>query len=263
VRRRPSIALNGVLIAVLLVPSACGAGRSRGAEPGVGGRVTVFAASSLTDAFAEVGKDLERSHQGLQVRFNVTGTPTLVAQIRDGAPADVIAAAEEDALRALRSEGLVREAPETFAANHLTIIVEAGNPDGIRELADLARPGLLVALAAPDVPAGRLAREAFRRAGLPPPQASLEPSVRGVLAKVALGEADAGVVFVTDAHAGGERVQSIAIPDSLGVVARYSIGILRDAPNQPGARAFVDVVASPSGRRVLARFGFLPVAPSG
>ncbi|MGH2705733.1 MAG: molybdate ABC transporter substrate-binding protein [Actinomycetota bacterium] len=258
---RRFVAPFALLIASVLALPACGAPASPGTGPRVGGRLTVFAASSLTDAFAAVGKALERRHPGLQVRFNVTGTPTLVAQIRDGAPADVIAAAEEDALRSLHSEGVLREAPELFTSNHLTIIVQPGNPGGIHELADLARPGLLVALAAPDVPAGRLAREVFRRAGLTPPEASLEASARGVLAKVALGEVDAGVVFVTDARAGGDRVRSIAIPDSLRLVARYSIGIVREAPNPGGARAFVDAVTSTSGRRVLARFGFLPVTP--
>lgn len=255
------------LLAALLVLAACGeAGGSGGSTSGatggassgpVSGRVLVFAAASLTEALTAMAEEFERAHPGTDVELNFAGTPTLVAQIRHGAPADVFASADEANMDRLVEGGDVVGAPRTFARNHLQIAVAPGNPKGIAALADLARPGVTVVGVAPDVPAGRYAAEAFAQAGVRPPEASREESVKAMVNRIALGEADAGVVYVTDVAAAGGRVEGVAIAGEHDVVARYPIAVLREARNRRGATAFVDFAVSPAGRGVMARFGFL------
>jgi len=209
--------------------------------------VTVFAAASLTEPFRTIGKDFEAAHPGTKVEFNFAGSSTLVRQIVEAAPADVFASADEENMQKAVDAGDVAGMPQVFARNRLAIIVPKGNPKHVTGLADLARPGMTIALAAPAVPVGRYAAEAFAKAGVPAPAGSNEADVKAVVTRVSLDEADAGVVYTTDAAAGGEKVETVAIPDGHNVVARYPIATLKGAPNPAGARAFVAYVLSPPG----------------
>jgi molybdate transport system substrate-binding protein len=217
--------------------------------------VTVFAAASLTDAFRTIGKDFEAEHPGATVELSFAGSSTLARQIVEGAPADVFASADEENMQ--KVAGDVAGTPQPFARNRLAIIVAAGNPKRVAGLADLARSGLTIALAAPAVPVGRYALEAFAKAGVPAPAGSNEADVKAVVLRVSMGEADAGIVYATDVAAGGGKVEGVAIPDAHNVLARYPIATLKSAPNAAGARELVAYVLSPPAQRVLAGAGFL------
>src|SRR5262245_53692497 len=212
--------------------------------------ITVFAAASLTEAFRTIGADFEAAHPGTKVDFNFASSSTLARQIVEGAPADVFASADDENMKKVADE--TAEAPQPFAGNRLAILVPRGNPKKVKSLADLGRPGVTVALAAPAVPVGRYAAEAFGKAGVPVPASSNEADVKAVVTRVAMGEADAGVVYVTDVKAGGEKVEAVTIPDEHNVIARYPIAVLKRAPNPSDARAFVAYMLSPKGRSVLA-----------
>jgi molybdate transport system substrate-binding protein len=219
--------------------------------------VSVFAAASLTAAFRAVATAFEAAHPDVTVTLNFAGSPTLVQQIREGAPADVFAAADEPTMHRLGAAGALAGTPQVFARNALRIVVAAGNPHRIGGLADLARPGLVVVLCGETVPCGRYAREAFRKADVTPPPGSRELDVKAVLSKVVLGEADAGVVYATDVGAAGPAVEGVALPAAHDVVARYPIAVLRDAAAPAAARAFVAFVLSDPGTAVLGEHGFL------
>ena len=227
-------------------------------------QLTVFAASSLRDAFQDLGRNLEQQHPGTSVSFNFAGSQELRTQVEHGARADVLASADPRTLRALAGAGLSLE-PQVFARNEPVIVVPVGNPAGIDALADLPRARRLV-VGAPEVPIGeytvRILEAASRRYGpafgaaVESRVASRELNVRQVLAKVALGEADAAIVYRTDAMASRGAVEVISIPPELNVVAEYPIAVLRGAPQAGLARAFVELVLSSAGRAVLARHGF-------
>jgi molybdate transport system substrate-binding protein len=223
-----------------------------------GATVSVFAAASLTEAFRTIGKDFEAAHPGTKVEFNFAGSSTLARQIIEGAPADVFASADDENMKKVVDAGDVAGVPRPFVHNRLAIIVARGNPQRIQGLADLARAGLTISLAAPGVPVGRYAAEAFAKAKTPVPDASREADVKAVVTRVSMGEADGGVVYTTDVTAGGDKVEAVPIPEAQNVVASYPIAQLKDAPNATGARDFVAYVLSPAGQRVLASSGFLP-----
>jgi molybdate transport system substrate-binding protein len=254
---RPGILLvTAVLVAVMALVAA-GCGSPTGATPGAGGQprdVSVFAAASLTEAFTQLGEDFAAVNPDVTVTLNFAGSNDLVAQVRQGAPADVLATADA---RHMDDAGRLVDEPRTFAGNALVIAVAPGNPEGITGLADLARTDLKVVLAAPDVPAGRYAEEILGRAGVTVRPVSLEVSVKGVVTKVSLGEADAGIVYVTDVAAAQGQIDGVAIPDDQDVVAAYLIGTLAASGHPDDARAFVDFVLSPNGQKVLAEKGFL------
>ena len=220
------------------------------------GTVAVFAAASLTEAFRAVGAELRTVHPGLTLQFNFAGSPTLATQIEQGAPADVFASADEATMQRLADAHLLARPAAVFARNRLTIAVPAGNPKHVSGLADLGRPGLVLALCDPAIPAGRYASEAFGKAGVRVPEASREADVKAVLGKVLLGEVDAGIVYVTDVPTGHQKVQAVEIPLDQNVVARYPVAVLANAQNRSGAEEFVAFVLSETGQRILARFGF-------
>jgi len=227
-------------------------------------QLTVFAASSLRDAFQDLGRSFEQQHPGTSLSFNFAGSQELRTQVEHGARADVLASADPRTLRALADAGLALQ-PQVFARNEPVIVVPAGNPAGIHSLADLPRARRLV-VGAPEVPIGeytvRILEAASRRYGpafgaaVEARVASRELNVRQVLAKVALGEADAAIVYRTDALASRGAAEVISIPPQLNVVAEYPIAVLRGAPRPGLARAFVELVLSPAGQAVLARHGF-------
>lgn len=249
--------LLSVIAVVPLVLAGCATDVSasrRGADGVLRGELVVQAAASLTDAFAVIEQRFEQAHPRLDVVLNLAGSQTLAAQITQGAPADVFASADASYIDVVVAAGLAAGEPQVFAVNRLAIAVPAGNPAGIDSLADLARDDLVTVVADPAVPAGRLAAEALRRAGVDLRPASLAHDVRAVLSRVRLGEADAGIVYVTDLA--GQGTDAVPIAPAHNVSTDYPIVALSQAPNPAAAEAFVAYVLSPAGRKVLAGFGF-------
>jgi molybdate transport system substrate-binding protein len=215
------------------------------------GGLTVLAAASLSEVAPAIDPD---------ATVVLGGSNDLAAQIRDGADADVFLSASLTPLQELRGAGLVAE-PAAFAGNRLVLVVPADNPSGATTLADLSRDGVKLVLGAEGVPAGDYAREALAAAGLEEALArvvSLEDDVRGVLSKVALGEADAGIVYATDVEAAAGDVRSFPIPDELQPRIRYYAALVEPASAE--ARAYVDELRGPGGARVLRAAGFTPLA---
>lgn len=247
-------------IAVVLLALAVGVGPNMGRTPlaadAAPAEVSVFAAASLTAAFRAVATAFEAQHPGTKVSFNFAGSPALVQQIREGAPADVFASADEATMQKLVEAGAVSGTPRIFAGNLLQIVVAKGNPHRITGLADLGKPGLIVVLCGDAVPCGRYGLEAFAKAGAKAPAGSREPDVKAVLNKVALGEADAGLVYVTDVRAARDKVEGIDLPVAHNVVARYPIAGLRDGAHPDAARAFIEFVLSDPGTKILGEHGF-------
>ena len=241
------------LIAVLLAAGqgACAAPTSST----IGGSITVFAASSLTHAFTRIGANFAAAHPGAMVHFTFAGSSTLAAQIEQGAIGDVFASADQPTMQKLVDAGLVSGSPSTFARNRLQIVVAAGNPKHIGGLADLSRAGLVVLLCAPAVPCGRYASQALRAAGVTVTPASQEADVNAVVSKVALQEADAGIVYVTDVKDAGAAVQGVDIPVRFNVTADYPMAVLKDSQDVALARAFISYVLA-DGQHILARDGF-------
>jgi len=242
-------------------PSSSGATTTTGSSPSsskLTGDLNVFAAASLTDAFNEIKTKLEGENAGLHITNNFAGSQALVAQIQQGAPADVFASASEANMQTLVDGGLV-ETPQTFAKNILEIAVAPGNPKNITTLADTEKSGVTLVLADPSVPAGKYARQAYEKAGLPEPQpASNELDVKSVMTKLTSGEADAVVVYVTDVQAAGDKVEGVAIPDNQNVVATYPIAVLKASKNQSAAQAYVAEIVGADGQAELKSKGFLP-----
>ncbi len=253
-----------------LAMGGCDAGN--GAQsPGDGkgplsGEVTVFAASSLTDAFREAGKAFEEANRGAHVAFNFASSSTLATQINEGAPADVFASADSAQMKVVADKGGVEEAT-TFARNSPVIIVPKGSTV-VQSLGDLAKPGVKLVLAAKDVPIGNYARQVLANAsgagGIGADFAaravanlkSDESNVRAVLSKVQLGEADAGIVYKTDVAAAGGEVRQIEIPAQFNVVATYPIAVVKAARSAALAHAFTDFVRSEAGQFILQKYGF-------
>ena len=226
------------------------------AAPTVSGDVTVFAASSLTAAYTEIGDAFKTSNPDANVVFNFASSSDLVTQINQGAAADVYASADTANMKKLTDAGGNAAEPQVFASNSLQIIVQPGNPKAITTLADLANPGLIYVTCAPEVPIGKYAQQALDSAGVTVTPASLEENVKGIVTKVTLGEADAGIVYTTDVIAAGDQAEGIDIPEANNVIATYPVAVTKAAPNPAGAQAFVDYVLSDQGQKILASYGF-------
>jgi molybdate transport system substrate-binding protein len=262
---RTLVAAVAAAAVVAVVATACGSSSSSttGAgttsstkPPDMTGHLDVFAAASLTTPFDKAKAVLEKSDPGLSLTYNFAGTNALVAQIQQGAPADVMASADTKNMQSLVHAGLV-DSPVVFARNKLEIAVAPGNPKHINGLADLARPDVAVVLEAPGVPAGDYARQALAAQGIKVEPKSLETDVKSALAKVTSGEADATVVYVTDVAAAGPKVTGVAIPDEENVVATYPIAVVRATANPSAAQAFVDSAVSGEVQQELEAAGFL------
>jgi molybdate transport system substrate-binding protein len=258
-------ALVGVLAATLaLVGCASGADQPAGSgapassEPGgdeLTGDLTIYAAASLGAAFDELAVQFEQRHPQLEVKpITYDGSSTLATQLVEGAPADVFASADESNMQTVIDEGLA-DSPQLFASNTLVIAVPAGNPGAVAGIDDLADPALTVVLCAPQVPCGAASEKLLAENGVSATPASLEQNVTAVLTKVAAGEADAGLVYVTDVR-GRDDVEPVDAAGADRVVNRYPIVSLEGATNRAAADAFVEFVLSHTGRRVLAEFGF-------
>lgn len=218
-------------------------------------QITVFAAASLRGTFTELAQQYEREHD-VDVVLSFGGSAELAAQIVEGAPADVFAAADERTMSTVDEAGLTADPPEVFATNTLAVVAPADNPGAVRTVRDLAAADTVVC--APQVPCGAATRELFERAGVTVRPVSEEQSVTDVLGKVRSGQADAGVVYVTDARAAGRDVTVIADPTAARIENRYPIAVLDRARDDEAARDFVAFVRGETGRSVLADAGFGP-----
>jgi molybdate transport system substrate-binding protein len=248
--RVAALVLAGVLAATSL--AACGSGDDKGSDT----TLTVYAASSLTGAFTELGKDFEADHPGVKVSFDFGGSSDLVTQIQQGAPADVFASADTKNMDKLTADGLQGQDPQDFASNTLEIVTPPDNPAHVASFADLARKGVALVVCAPEVPCGSAARTVATSAGVALEPVSEEQSVKDVLAKVTSGEADAGLVYVTDAQAAGDAVQGITFPEAASAVNVYPITTVKDSKHAGLAADFVKLVLGATGQRVLVDAGF-------
>ena len=218
--------------------------------------ITVFAAASLRDTFARLGTQFETGNPGVTVEFSFAGSSDLVAQLTQGAAADVFASADTRSMDRAAEAGLLAGAPVLFAANTLTIVVTPGNPKEIRSFGDLTKPGVTVVLCAPQVPCGSATQRVQQVADVDVTPVSEESSVTDVLNKVTSGQADAGVVYVTDAKGAGDDVTVVPLAEAAEVVNTYPIAVLEQSENPSLAEGFVDLVTGEAGRRVLGDAGF-------
>lgn len=249
-----------VLVAAILLAACGGSGGTASTSPSstsLNGYINVFAAASLTASFNTLGIAFHRANPGVGVNFNYAGTPTLVTQIEQGAPADVFASADTTNMDKLTADGFAIGSSQVFAHNQLEIVVAPGNPKGITGLADLAKPGLIYISEGPTVPAGKYSLQALASAGVKVTPKSLETSVSAVISKIELGEADAGIVYTTDISAAGTKVQGVPIPAANNVIATYPLVEVKGTKDPEAASAFIAYVLSAPGQSTLASFGFL------
>ena len=240
--------------------AAGAAGSSAGVSAGPAGSatVTVFAAASLKATFTQIGTIFQQENPGSAVTFNFAGSSDLVAQLIAGAPADVFASADTANMTKATNGGVVSGTPVNFATNTLTIVTPPGNPAGITSFADLAKSGVAVVVCAPQVPCGAAAQKIETNTGVTLTPVSEENSVTDVLGKITSGQADAGLVYVTDASGAGDKVTTVSFPESASVVNTYPIATLTAATQPALATTFVNLVTGPQGQQVLAAAGFQP-----
>ncbi|WP_443046561.1 molybdate ABC transporter substrate-binding protein [Streptomyces sp. DSM 40750] len=246
--------------ALLVTLSACSSsdeGSPSGSSAKLSGTVTVFAAASLKESFTTLGKRFEEAHPGTKVTFNFGGSDSLAASITGGAPADVFASASPSTMAIVTDAGDASGTPATFVRNQLEIATLPGNPDGIASLKDLTKSGLKVVLCDKEVPCGAATQKALEAGDLKLTPVSYEQDVKAALTKVELNEADAAVVYRTDVKAAGDKVEGVDFPESADAVNDYPIALLKDAPNADTAKAFVELVRSAEGQKVLTGAGFL------
>lgn len=262
-RRRSRRALLGAATAVLLGAAVAGcssSGPGPGSDAGASptGELTVLAAASLTEPFTELAEAFEADHPGTTVRLAFDSSATLAEQVRQGAPADVLATADERTMQVVVDAAAIGSPPEVFASNRLALVVPAENPAGLGRFADLDRSGVDYVVCVDSAPCGALARAALDGSDVSRDPASEEVDVKAVLAKVLLDEADAGIVYASDAVAAGDRVRSLPVPGSADTTTRYPVAVLADAEQPALARAWVDLLLSGTGRQVLDDAGFGP-----
>lgn len=256
VRGMQVVLLSSIVLAACSTTAGdAGTTGATGSQATLAGVLVVSAAASLQVPFERIGDELRRAHPDLELRFDFGSSSALSRQIRDGAPADVFASADENAMRSAIDAGVVEAPGVVFARNRLAIVVKRGNPLHIERVGDLTRAGT-VALCAAEAPCGAYAAQVIDRAGtrLATDRITRAPDARAAFSAVSQGDADAGIVYVTDIV--GDRAQAIAIPDAQNVVASYPIGVVRDTTNRAAAVAFVAAVRSPSGRTALQDQGF-------
>ncbi|MCX4702431.1 molybdate ABC transporter substrate-binding protein [Streptomyces sp. NBC_01373] len=260
--RAPLRAL-GAGAAALLVLSGCSSSDTdsdadkSGSSANLSGTVTVFAAASLQESFTTLGKEFEKQHPGTKVTFSFAGSDSLAASITGGAPADVFAAASPTTMALVTDEKDAVGTPATFVRNQLEIATLPGNPDKVSSLKDLTRSGLKVVLCDKTVPCGSAAEKALQASNLRLTPVSYEQDVKSALTKVELKEADAAVVYKTDVKAAGDKVEGVDFPESAKAINDYPIALLKNAPNPSAAKAFIELVQSAQGQKVLTEAGFL------
>jgi molybdate transport system substrate-binding protein len=246
-----------------LVLAGCSSGKKATTTPSGGtsgaaitGNITVLAASSLTGTFTKLGQEFEAAHPGTKVTFSFGASSTLAQQIVQGAPADVFASASDATMKTVTDANAASGSPTVFVKNQLVIIVPRRNPKNITSLADLTKPGLKVVECAKGVPCGDAAVKALAAANLTLTPVSFAPDVKSALSTVELGEADAALVYRTDAIAAGDKVRGIEFPESTSAITNYPIVALAHSSNMATARAFVAFVLSPNSIAELVTAGF-------
>lgn len=245
----------GAVLALTACGSAGTAAPVGSAAPGARD-LTVFAAASLTEVFTALGERFEADNPGVTVKFNFGGSSDLAQQVVSGAPADVFAAASDATMKTVTDAGAAAGAPAVFATNVLQIATAPGNPKGITGFADLARPDLLVVVCAPQVPCGATTEKIEKATGVALSPVSEEPDVKSALGKVTSGDADAGLVFVTDVTGAGDVVQGVPFPEAEQAATSYPIAVLVDAPQPDLAADFRALVTGEQGRQALEAAGF-------
>lgn len=252
---------GAALVAVGLLLAGCGSSDEGASDqtttPPEERTLTVLAAASLTDSFTALEKKFESAHPGVDVKISFAGSSALVQQITNGAPADVFASADEKNMKKVTDAGLASGTPEIFATNQLQIAVPPDNPASIASFADLAKDGVVVVVCAPQVPCGSATEKVEQATGITLKPASEEQDVKSVLNKVQAGEADAGVVYVTDVNSAGDKVKGIAFPESSKAINSYPIAALKDAPQADLAKEWVEMVLGAEGKAELEKVGFV------
>ncbi|CDP89542.1 molybdenum ABC transporter periplasmic molybdate-binding protein [Mycolicibacterium farcinogenes] len=248
-----TLALALSVVAATALIAGCDSAGSTTAE---GESITVFAAASLKSAFTEIGEQFETNNPGSSVEFSFAGSSDLVTQLTQGADADVFASADVRNMDRAVAAGLVEGAPVDFASNTLTIVVAPGNPKGIKSFADLTKPGVSVVVCAPPVPCGGATEKVEKATGVTLAPVSEETSVTDVLGKVTSGQADAGLVYLTDAAGAKDKVASVAVPEAAQAVNTYPIAVLKDSGHAQLAQRFVELVTGEAGQKALAKAGF-------
>jgi len=236
--------------------SSAGSAAPSTSASAAGGKIIVFAAASLKQTFTDIGNQFKTDNPGSSVEFSFAGSSDLVTQLTQGAPADVFASADNNNMNKAVKAGLLAGDPVNFASNTLTIAVAPGNPKKIASFKDLTQPGLNVVVCAPQVPCGSATQKVEQDTGVKLNPVSEESSVTDVLNKVETGQADAGLVYVTDAAGAGNKVAAVSFPESASAVNTYPIAVLKESKNQELARKFVDLVTGEAGQRVLTAAGF-------
>jgi molybdate transport system substrate-binding protein len=257
---RPTPTIVGALSAVLLVAlTGCGsdsATTTSSASAPAGGSLTVYAAASLKKAFTDIGEQFKADHPGWSVDFTFAGSSDLVTQLTQGAKADVFASADAKNMDKAATAGLLAGDPVNFASNTLAIVVAPGNPKKVTSFADLTKPGLTVVVCAPQVPCGSATGKVEQATKVTLNPVSEESSVTDVLNKVTTGQADAGLVYVTDALGAGDKVTKVDFPEAAAAVNTYPIAVLKTAADADAAHQFLDAVTGEAGRKILSQAGF-------
>ncbi|MDV5143930.1 molybdate ABC transporter substrate-binding protein [Streptomyces sp. SBC-4] len=260
-RRAAAAALTAALLAPL---AACGSSDdtkkdtagstpSGSASAAPQANLTVLAAASLTNVFKTAGAAYEKANPGTKITFSFAGSQELVAQVSQGSPADVLVTADTKSMDKVKAD---TGTPAIIAKNRLVIATGEGNPFKVDELKDLGDTKLKVVLAAPEVPAGKYSKQVLDAQKIAVKPVSQEPNVRAVLSKVELGEADAGLVYKTDAASAADKVDAVEIPDAQNAIAKYPAATLKDSKNAEAAAAFVAWLSSPEGQKILQDAGF-------
>lgn len=250
--KRVSAAFVTLVAVTATVATGCA---SQGASTGQA-TLTVFAAASLTESFGKLKNEFEAQHHGVTVVDNFAGSSALVQQLSNGAKADVFASADQPTMDKAVKAGVIDGSSSVFATNRLTIAVAPGNPKGIKGFGDLARGGLTVVVCAPQVPCGAATQKVEQNTHVTVKPASEEQDVKQVLTKVESGDADAGLVYVTDAASAGGKVAQVDFPEAAQAVNNYPIAVVKGAPQADLARQFEQFVLSEQGRQELAKAGF-------
>ncbi|MFF4050398.1 molybdate ABC transporter substrate-binding protein [Streptomyces chartreusis] len=257
----------GAGVAALLALSACSSSDSdssaqldspaSASAPDKLSGITVFAAASLKETFTTLGEQFEKEHPDTKVTFSFGGSDALAASITGGAPADVFASASPKTMKVVTDGGAAYGAPATFARNELEIATLPDNPDKIASLKDLTKSDLKVVLCDRAAPCGSATEKALDTARLKLTPASYEEDAKTALTKVVLKEADAAVVYKTDVKAAGDKVEGVDFPESAVAISGYPIALLKKSQNTVAAEAFIALVQSPAGQKILSRAGFL------
>jgi molybdate transport system substrate-binding protein len=232
-----------------------GGGGSASSSGGLSGKITVFAAASLTESFTTLGKQFEAAHPGTSVSFKFDASSTLATQITQGNAADVFASAATANMDTVTKAGDAKN-PVNFVSNTMEIATPPGNPAHVTSVNDLAKSSVKVALCDTPVPCGATAQQVFKNAQITVHPVSTEPDVKSTLAKVEINEVDAGMVYVTDVNTAGNKVTGVKIPASVNATTTYPIAALTHSGNPTLAQAWVDYVRSSSGQKVLKQAGF-------